>query len=128
MARQRLREVHIFLEVLLNLTLLEEATKLDMVVCCTNGYIDGGAWVPSCPQWINEGNEGCKFYFDFLKQKVVAERVLGLCWVDGSLAEDPVDDWTSGPNVQGSQGTNLSQLIESLTTVTSVRVPMHFRL
>ena len=39
-----------------------------------------------------------------------------------------VDNQTGGPNVQGSQGTNLSQLIGSLTTVTLVRVPLHFRL
>jgi hypothetical protein len=40
-------------------------------------------------QWIREGDEGSKFYFDFLKKMVVVDRVLGLHRVDESLVEDP---------------------------------------
>jgi hypothetical protein len=41
-------------------------------------YIDKGAQVRDKIQWIQEGNEGSKFFFDFLKRKVVTDRVLGL--------------------------------------------------
>jgi hypothetical protein len=39
-------------------------------------------------QWIQEGNQGSKLYFDFLKRKVVVNRVLGLHRVNGYLVED----------------------------------------
>jgi hypothetical protein len=35
-----------------------------------------------------EGNEGSKFYFDFLKRKFIANKVLDLHRVDGYLVED----------------------------------------
>lgn len=67
--------------------------------------------------------------------------VLSLCnpillWVVGyyQLPLDPyffakgvVDAQTNALNAQGSQGTNLGQL-RILTTVTSVRIPLHFML
>jgi hypothetical protein len=37
---------------------------------------------------IQKGDEGFKFFFDFLKKKVIANRVLGLQRADGSLVED----------------------------------------
>jgi hypothetical protein len=40
-------------------------------------------------QWIKEGYEGSKFYFEFLKRKLVADRVLSLHTIEGSLVEDP---------------------------------------
>jgi hypothetical protein len=36
-------------------------------------------------QWIQKRDEGSKFFFDFLKKKVVADRVFGLCIANGSL-------------------------------------------
>jgi hypothetical protein len=37
------------------------------------------------------GRWGSKFFFDFLKKKVVVDRVLGLARLDGSLEEDLVE-------------------------------------
>jgi hypothetical protein len=59
------------------------------VVCKEEDYIARGARVRAQLQWIQEGDEGCKFFFDFLKKKVVADRVLGLCRDDGTLEENP---------------------------------------
>jgi len=89
-ARQKLEEVCIFLEEdIQNVALQEEAAKLEMVVRKGEDYIARGARIRSRLQWIQEGDEGSKFYFDFLKRKVAADRVLGLRRSDGSLAEDP---------------------------------------
>jgi hypothetical protein len=60
-----------------------------MVVCKQDDYIARGAHVHSNIWWIQERDEGSKFYFDFLKKKVGANKVLGLCRVDGSLAKYP---------------------------------------
>jgi hypothetical protein len=46
-------------------------------------YIAKGDRVRAKLQWIQEGNEGSKFFFDFLKRKVVTDRVLGLGREDG---------------------------------------------
>ena len=46
-------------------------------------YIAKGDRVRDKLQWIQEGNEGSKFFFDFLKRKVVTYRVLGLGREDG---------------------------------------------
>jgi len=40
---------------------------------------------------IQEGDDGLKFFFNFLKKNVVLDRILGLCRDDGSLEENPTD-------------------------------------
>lgn len=52
-------------------------------------YISRGARFHTILHWIQEGDEGSKFYFIFLKNKVVVDIVLGLHPNDGSLEEDP---------------------------------------
>ena len=41
--------------------------------------------------WIKEGDEGSKFFFNFLKKKVVVEKKIGLCRAHGSLEENPTN-------------------------------------
>jgi hypothetical protein len=47
-----------------------------MIVHKGEDYIARGAWVCFRSQWIQDGDEGPKFFFDFLKRMVVANRVL----------------------------------------------------
>jgi hypothetical protein len=35
-----------------------------------------GIWVCSCLRWIQEGDEGSNFYFDFLKRKLAVNKCL----------------------------------------------------
>ena len=44
-------------------------------------------------QWIQEGNEGSKFFFDFLKRKVVTDKVLGLWREDGIFEDNQIEIW-----------------------------------
>jgi hypothetical protein len=89
-ARGRLEEVHIFLEEdIHNVTLQEKAMKVEMDVCRGEDYIVRGAQVCSCLSWIQDGDEGSKFFFYFLKRKVVADKVLGCHKDDESFTEDP---------------------------------------
>jgi len=60
------------------LTLQENAMWLEMVVCKGEDYIATVSHVHSQLQWTQEGDEGSKFYFDYLKRKVALDRVLGL--------------------------------------------------
>lgn len=91
-AHCRLEEVCIFLEEdLHNVTLQEEVAKLEMIVRKGEDYIARGAQIRARLQWLQDGDEGFKFFFNFLKRKVVADRVLGLHRADGSLAEDPTE-------------------------------------
>ena len=90
--RKRLEEVCIFIkEDIHNVTLQKKAMELKMAARRGEEYIASGARVCSHIQWIKEGDEGSKLYFDFLKQKVVVNKVLGLPQVDGSLVEDPFE-------------------------------------
>lgn len=41
-------------------------------------YIVQGDWTHSHVQWIYEGNEGSNLFFNFIKKKVIVDRVLGL--------------------------------------------------
>lgn len=82
--------MHIFLEEYLhNIVLREDATWLELIVHRDEEHIPRGARVHAHFQWIQEGNEGSKFFFDFLNKKVVVDKVLGLHRVDGSMEEDP---------------------------------------
>jgi hypothetical protein len=60
-----------------------------MIVHKWEEHIAKGIRVHYKLQCIKEGDESSKFYFDFLKKKIVANRVLSLCRVGGSLDEDP---------------------------------------
>lgn len=110
-ARRKLEEVHIFLEEDLHNTVLQEdAARLELVVRREEESIARGARVRARLQWIQEGDEGSKFFFSFLKKKVVADRVLGLCRVDGSLEEDPT-------KIQGMFGDHFQNMFFSLPLV-----------
>lgn len=88
--RKHLEETRIFLEEdLHNSTLQEEATCLELVVRMEEDYIAREAKVHAKLQWIQEGDEGSKFFFNFFKKKVVVDRVHGLRQNDCSLEEEP---------------------------------------
>jgi hypothetical protein len=61
-----------------------------MEVQQVENYLAKGVLVHSHIQWIQEGDKGSIFYFDFLKQKVAVESVLGLRRTNGSFVEDPI--------------------------------------
>ena len=78
-ARSRLEEVRTFLkEDMFNVSLQEEAAGLEMSVRKAEDYIARGARIRARLQWIREGDEGSKFYFNFLKRKLMSDRVIGL--------------------------------------------------
>jgi hypothetical protein len=71
--------VHILLEEDLNKsTLQEDATQFEMVVHKEEYYIARGAQVRSLLQWMQQGDERDKLFFEFLKRKFVADKFIGL--------------------------------------------------
>lgn len=72
------------------MVLQEDAAKLEMEIHKWKAYISKGAWIRSKLQWIKEGHKGFKFCVDFLKRKVVDNKVLGLFRDNVSLVEDPI--------------------------------------
>jgi len=78
-ARNKLEEVCTFLEEdLFNVSLQEEVAKLEMSLRKVEDYIARGARIRARLHWIQEGDKGSNFFFDFLKRKVMADRVIGL--------------------------------------------------
>lgn len=53
-------------------------------------YIVRGTWVHAQLQWIHDGDQGSKF-FNFLKKKVVGDKVLSLQRADKTLEESPIE-------------------------------------
>lgn len=108
-ARLRIEEVRFFLEENLhNVTLQEETVKLEMVVHRGEDYIARGVQIHSHLQWIQDGDESSKLFFNLLKRKVVVERVLSLRKEDESLAKDP-------STVRGMFGLHLKKIFSPYT-------------
>jgi hypothetical protein len=70
-------------------TLQEEAIKLKMVIIKDMMIFLGVLGFIHVFSGIKRGEESSKFYFDFLKRKVVANGMLRLGRLDGSLVEGP---------------------------------------
>lgn len=89
-ARKQLEEVCVFLEDSLhNYVLQEEVALLESTIRREEEYITREARVYAKLQWIQEGDEVSKIVFDFLKKKVIVDKMLWIHRDDGSLEEDP---------------------------------------
>ena len=54
-------------------------------------YISQGAQMRSCLQLIKEGDEGYKFFFNFINKKEVVNLIIGHYQDDGSLKDNSID-------------------------------------
>jgi hypothetical protein len=65
-ARKKLAEIHTILEEDLHNVSLQEASKEEQVLRRMEEYHAHGAKIQAQPQWVREGDEPSKYYFDFL--------------------------------------------------------------